>query len=853
MLKSITKMKRLTLLIVLVIGMSICCYFAFADNPLITTDYYADPSCRVFNGTMYVYGSHDIDDPDWYKMRDYHVWSSTNGVKWTDHGVALDKNDVPWVDQSQDTMWAPDCVYKNGTYYFYFPVVANGGGRRIGVATASNPEGPFNPQPNYMANVNGIDPCIYFADNGDAYMYWSMTSTVWVARLNSNMLSLATSPTAVSIQGVPSFNLIEGPWVHEYNNTIYLSVPISLTGGPEVMDYATGTSPTGPFTYRGRIFDPNVNWTIHGSIVNFNDHWYAFYHDDALSGSDHGRCWRAEEFQYNANGTIPKLSKTLRGIGTANAYDQIQVDRYNTASSGIQSQSVGGGEPRGWYIGNISNGSWIQYNNVDFTNTSPGTISARVASQSGGGSIEVRLNSTTGTLLGTISVPATGGSQTWRTVTTDMGNTTTGTQNLYLVFRTGGFNVNWIQFEGTAAPTGVPTPGPTGNQAPIFTGGPYSLNGTSDYVDLPDGLTNDLNDFSIACRVNLNSRDTWTRIFDFGGDTDIFMMLTPESGDTGYPYFCITLTGNSGEQGLNGNSALPTGSWQHFTVTRSGSTGILYINGQEVDRNNNMTLHPADMGNTLNNYIGRSQWSNDPYLNGEVDDFFVYNRALSPSEVAALADPAEITPDPTPTPTTPPEDCNVFFDPAHSTQILDSTFRIDVVVDSGNQELAAYGFNITYDPAILHVAEVEKGVDGFLAAANTETPGEIIASGFDSSGTGPGSDLQVLIITFNGIAEGISSLGLYVDQLVDGGPTVIGTACGTDGSIEVKDTILRGDINGDGVIDIIDALLIAKCYVDIEPERCNLDSSDTNCDGKIDIIDALLVAQYYVELIQSFC
>jgi GH35 family endo-1,4-beta-xylanase len=262
----------------------------------------------------------------------------------------------------------------------------------------------------------------------------------------------------------------------------------------------------------------------------------------------------------------------------------------------------------------------------------------------------------------------------------------------------------------TPQPTATPAgPTPTPNQDPVFDGGPYTLNGSTDYVDLPDGLTTNLQDFSISCWVQLNSLDTWSRIFDLGVDTNVFMMLTPESGNTGYPYFAITTSGNDGEQGLDGTSAFPTGSWQHLAVTKSGSTGILYINGQEVDRNTGMTLHPADLGDTTNNYIGRSQWSSDPYLNGEVDEFFVYNRAISASEVSQL------------------------------------------------------------------------------------------------SSTPPG------------------------------------------------ETTSRGDVNNDGSIDILDALLTAQYYVGLEPEGFIPGNADTNCDGSIDIVDALLIAQYYVGLLSQFC
>ena len=102
----------------------------------------------------------------------------------------------------------------------------------------------------------------------------------------------------------------------------------------------------------------------------------------------------------------------------------------------------------------------------------------------------------------------------------------------------------------TPGPTRTPAPEPAPNQNLIWSGGPYSLNGGSDYVSLPDGITNDLYDFSIACWVKLNSLDTWSRIFVFGGDTSVFMMFTPESGNAGYPYFCLTTSGNDGEQGF---------------------------------------------------------------------------------------------------------------------------------------------------------------------------------------------------------------------------------------------------------------------------------------------------------------
>lgn len=111
---------------------------ALATNPIIMDQFTADPTARVFDGRIYLYPSHDIPAPpgsgvrtNWFCMEDYHVFSSENLTDWTDHGVICNQTNVPWLNgRKNDDMWAPDCVFKNGTYYFYFPV-----GGRIGVAT----------------------------------------------------------------------------------------------------------------------------------------------------------------------------------------------------------------------------------------------------------------------------------------------------------------------------------------------------------------------------------------------------------------------------------------------------------------------------------------------------------------------------------------------------------------------------------------------------------------------------------------------------------------------------------------------------------------------------------------------
>ena len=114
------------------------------------------------------------------------------------------------------------------------------------------------------------------------------------------------------------------------------------------------------------------------------------------------------------------------------------------------------------------------------------------------------------------------------------------------------------------------------------------------------------------------------------------MFLTLSAGG-GPLRFAITTSGNGAEQQLNDTGNLPLNTWSLVTVTLSGTTGTLYVNGQPVATNTNMTLNPSSLGDTNQNWIGRSQFSADPYLNATVDDFNIYSRALSAAEVATLA------------------------------------------------------------------------------------------------------------------------------------------------------------------------------------------------------------------------
>src|SRR5450756_276120 len=176
----------------------------------------------------------------------------------------------------------------------------------------------------------------------------------------------------------------------------------------------------------------------------------------------------------------------------------------------------------------------------------------------------------------------------------------------------------------------------TGPRVPGKIGNALSLCGNDEYVNLPSGIASGLSDFTISAWVNPSADTAWSRVFDFGTGTGDYMFLTLNAGG-GPIRFAITTTGPGGEQQINGTGELPLNTWSHVAVTLSGTTGTLYVNGAVAGTNTDMTLTPADLGATTQDWIGRSQYPGDPYLAAKVDDFQIYGSALTAAQIAALA------------------------------------------------------------------------------------------------------------------------------------------------------------------------------------------------------------------------
>ncbi len=324
----------------------------YRDQPLLRDISIADPSAHLFEGRIYVYGSHDVDGTtpeddlgSHFEMRDYRVVSMDRvGGEVTVHPMALDVDDVPWAARQ---MWAPDAATKDGRYFVYFPAKDHDGIFRIGVATGERPEGPFRAEPEPILGSHSIDPAVFTDDDGESYMLfggiWGGQLQRWnegrydpdgsktdlgrddepalspkVARLTADMLQFAEAPRDAVIldeHGRPLLGgdhdrrFFEAAWMHKHAGLYHLSYS---TGDTHRIVHATATTPYGPFTYRGRILDPVQGWTTHHSILQVGTRWYLFYHDTQLSGRTHLRNVKMTELTHHDDGTIETVDPFVR-------------------------------------------------------------------------------------------------------------------------------------------------------------------------------------------------------------------------------------------------------------------------------------------------------------------------------------------------------------------------------------------------------------------------------------------------------------------------------------------------------------------------------------------------------------
>ena len=433
-----------------------------AQNPIVQTNYTADPAPMVYNDTVFLYTSHDEDSTikNFFTMNDWRCYSSSDMVNWTDHGAVMSYKSFEW---SRGDAWAGQCIYRNGKFYYYLPVNLKNGGNAIGVAVSDSPTGPFKDaigKPLLIGN-GYIDPTVFIDDNGQAYLYLG-NPNLWHVKLNKDMISYDKEYGIVK-EDLKDENFgyrekkidnrtasyEEGPWLFKRNSLYYLLYPAG--GVPEHLAYSTAKSVTGPWTYGDTIMHvikEGGAFTNHPGYIEFKGKSYLFYHNGSLpGGGGFKRSVCIEPFKFNADGSIPLINPTKEGVkeGASNVNPFNKVEAETIAwEEGIETAKD---EKTGVYVTGIHNGDYIKVRNVNF---GEGTklFEASVASATEGGRIEIHIDNITGTMLGTLSVKSTGDMLKWATQTCKV-NKVSNLHDIYFVFKGREgilFNLDWWKF-----------------------------------------------------------------------------------------------------------------------------------------------------------------------------------------------------------------------------------------------------------------------------------------------------------------------------------------------------------------------------------------------------------------------
>ncbi|MDP9151513.1 MAG: LamG domain-containing protein, partial [Myxococcota bacterium] len=160
-------------------------------------------------------------------------------------------------------------------------------------------------------------------------------------------------------------------------------------------------------------------------------------------------------------------------------------------------------------------------------------------------------------------------------------------------------------------------------------GNAATMDGSGQYVSLPIGIVAGLTSCSFSLWANLVSTSSLIHIFDFGSGTTTYVSLSSSK-------FAITVGNLAGEETVPVVPTLAASTWHHVVITLAGAVATVYVDGQQVGHNLSMTLTPSSLGMTTQNWIGKSQDPTDLFLNGKVDQFRIYGRALTVAEIQQL-------------------------------------------------------------------------------------------------------------------------------------------------------------------------------------------------------------------------
>jgi hypothetical protein len=404
--------------------------------PIIQTKFTADPAPMVYDGTVYLYTTHDEDGAKGFQMFDWLLYTSTDMVNWTDHGAVASLDSFEWYD-GKNGAWAECVVERDGKFYMYCPIHGHG----IGVLVADSPFGPFKdplgqPLVWQKEHWEDIDPSVFIDDDGQAYMYWGNPHVYWV-KLNKDMVSVDGEIHRIEY---PIDTYQEGPWFYKHNGKYYLA--FASTCCPEGIGYAMSDSPVGPWKSMGAIMDRT--WRTRGNhpgIIEYKGQSYVFglnYDLHHLKTFKHAeqRSVSVAPMYYEPDGSIRKvpywLDNVVEQVEAFHPFRKVEAETM-AWGYGLKTDVV---EGRGIVLRDIDEGEHLLVKGVDFGK------GARkfTASVEGPATIEVRLDAVDGPLAGTLTAKA--GKPGFREASCALKGAA-GVHDLYFVFKSGGFRWDW--------------------------------------------------------------------------------------------------------------------------------------------------------------------------------------------------------------------------------------------------------------------------------------------------------------------------------------------------------------------------------------------------------------------------
>jgi len=440
-------------------------------NPVIRHMYTADAAPKVMpDGRLWMVTSVDHKEGGGYgTMHAIHAFSTADMKTWIDHGEILGIDDFA-VPKGEDwAIWAPDVIYRNGTYYLYFPmrnILADGTvDRYVVVAESDRMDKRFTITNPRMKGVEmaGLDPSVFIDDDGKAYFYWNQAL---MGVLNDDMREIDGKMFKLDYG---SNNFMEAAWMHKRNGVYYFNYHTKYDGKLDIknpddsnrpkseLHYSMGTSPRGPLKHMGVInYELGVNlknspklpgydfapWRMtqsnHGAVVEYHGREYFFYHTSALSS------WKQDEFKgigtwtqrsvcvdylnYNPDGTAIPVQQTIEGVAEIQVNQPFTINldckkAKRTKDVDFENNTISFQGEGFVSFKKIKMGSGYYYFEADFEK---GAANAR---------IEIRKGSPEGLLMGTLLVNNESISKNFGKVQTFLRGAN-GTNDLYLVVKT---------------------------------------------------------------------------------------------------------------------------------------------------------------------------------------------------------------------------------------------------------------------------------------------------------------------------------------------------------------------------------------------------------------------------------